>query len=78
MTITELRNLYREQLLIEAVIEPSSEEGAWIVEFRHQRGGLVLLTDANGEECHYSDLDAASKTAMTVGFKQVRVEGRVD
>ncbi|SKA26361.1 thymidylate kinase [Vibrio cincinnatiensis] len=78
MTITELRNLYRKHLLIEAVIEPSSEEGEWIVEFRHQRGGFVLLTDANGEECHYADLDTASKTAMAVGFKQVRVEGRVN
>ncbi len=40
MTITELRNLYRENQLVEAIIEPSSEEGAWIVEFRHQREDL--------------------------------------
>lgn len=76
MTITELRNLYRENQLIEAIIEPSSEEGAWIVEFRHQRGGFVLLTGTNGEECHYIDLDQASKSAMAVGFKQVRVESK--
>lgn len=76
MTITELRNLYREQQLVEAIIEPSAQEGYWIVEFRHARGGFVLLTDSNGEECHYLDLDHASKTAMAVGFKQVRVEAK--
>lgn len=74
MTIAELRNLYRENMLVEAIIEPSSEEGSWIVEFRHQEGGFVLLTNASGEECHYADLDLASKSAMAVGFKQVRVE----
>ncbi len=74
MTITELRNLYRENKLVEAIIEPSSQEGEWIVEFRHQAGGFVLLTNANGEECHYDDLELASKSAMAVGFNQVRVE----
>lgn len=76
MTITELRNLYRENKLIEAIIEPSSQEGCWIVEFRHHRGGFVLLTDAHGDECQYEDLDIASKSAMAVGFKQVRVESK--
>lgn len=74
MTINELRSLYRDNLLVEAIIEPSSEEGCWIVEFRHTQGGFVLLTDAHGEECHYSDIDKASKSAMAVGFNQVRVE----
>jgi len=76
MTITELRNLYRENKLVEAIIEPSAEEGNWIVEFRHTRGGFVLLTDIHGEECHYGDLDLASKSAMAVGFKQVRIESK--
>ncbi|CAH0542950.1 hypothetical protein [Vibrio marisflavi] len=76
MTITELRNLYRENQLVEAIIEPSSEEGNWIVEFRHTRGGFVLLTDIHGEEYHYKDLDVASKSAMAVGFKQVRIESK--
>ncbi|MYM61075.1 hypothetical protein [Vibrio tetraodonis] len=74
MTINELRSLYRENQLVEAIIEPSAEEGTWIVEFRHTRGGFVLLTDVHGEECHYPDLDMASKSAMAVGFSQVRVE----
>ncbi len=74
MTITELRNLYRNNQLVEAIIEPSAREGTWIVEFRHTRGGLVLLTDPHGEQCHYSDLDLASKSAMAVGFDQVRIE----
>jgi hypothetical protein len=76
MTINELRMLYRENQLVEAIIEPSAQEGNWIVEFRHTRGGLVLLTDSHGEECHYGDLDLASKSAMAVGFKQVRVEAK--
>ncbi|NLS13462.1 hypothetical protein HGP28_11220 [Vibrio sp. SM6] len=76
MTLNELRNLFRENLLVEAVIEPSTQGGAWIVEFRHTRGGFVLLTDCHGEECHYDDLDMASKSAMAVGFQQVRIETR--
>ncbi|WP_428775230.1 hypothetical protein [Vibrio sp.] len=76
MTINELRSLYRENKLVEAIIEPSSQEGQWIVEFRHTKGGLVLLTDAHGEECHYMDLDLASKSAMAVGFQQVRIESK--
>ncbi|WP_076589780.1 hypothetical protein [Vibrio ostreicida] len=76
MTLNELRNLYRENQLVEAIIEPSSQEGSWIVEFRHTRGGLVLLTDAHGQECHYIDIDLASKSAMAVGFSQVRVEAK--
>ncbi|MDP4491925.1 thymidylate kinase [Vibrio sp. AH4] len=45
-----------------------------MVEFRHQMGGFVLLTDEKGEECRYVDLDSASQSAMAVGFRQVRVE----
>ncbi|EGU33391.1 hypothetical protein VIS19158_14709 [Vibrio scophthalmi LMG 19158] len=33
-----------------------------------------FLTDVHGEECHYGDLNLASKSAMAVGFNQVRVE----
>lgn len=47
-----------------------------VVEFRHARGGFVFLTDSHGEECLYEDLDAASKSAMAVGFQQVRIEDR--
>lgn len=74
MTINELRNLYRENQLVEAIIEPSAEEGFWVVEFRHAHGEFLLLTDVHGEECHYRDLNLASKSAMAVGFNQVRVE----
>ncbi|MBW3697503.1 MULTISPECIES: hypothetical protein [Vibrio] len=76
MTLPELRNLYREKMLVEAIIEPSTQEGSWVVEFRHRRGGFVLLTDVHGEECHYLDLDLASKSAMAVGFQQVRIENK--
>ncbi|MGF1910119.1 hypothetical protein L4C38_11795 [Vibrio kasasachensis] len=75
MTINELRALYRDNQLVEAIIEPSAEEGQWVVEFRYAQGGFVLLTDVHGEECHYGDLDIASRSAMAVGFSQVRVEG---
>ena len=74
MTINELRNMYRENQLVEAIIEPSAEEGVWVVEFRHAQGGFLLLTDVHGEECHYGDLTMASKSAMAVGFNQVRIE----
>ncbi len=40
MTIPELRELYQTQQLVEAIIEPSFQEGEWIVEFRHQMGDL--------------------------------------
>ncbi|MBF9001328.1 MULTISPECIES: hypothetical protein [Vibrio] len=76
MTITELQDLYRNNQLVEAIIEPSTQEGAWIVEFRHQRGGFVLLTDEIGIEQHHDNLDLASESAMAVGFSQVRVEAR--
>ncbi|BDR12302.1 hypothetical protein [Vibrio sp. STUT-A11] len=76
MTINELRHLFRENQLVEAIIEPSIQEGGWVVEFRHTRGGFVFLTDNHGEECLYEDLDAASKSAMAVGFQQVRIEDR--
>ena len=74
MTINELRALYRDNQLVEAIIEQSAEEGLWVVEFRHAEGGFLLLTDVHGEECHYGNLDIASKSAMAVGFNQVRIE----
>jgi hypothetical protein len=76
MTLTELKTLYRENQLVEAIIEPSQQDGSWVVEFRHAHGGLVLLTDSDGEGCLYLDLDVASQSAMAVGFNQVRVEER--
>ncbi len=76
MTLTELKGLYRENQLVEAIIEPSAQEGTWIVEFRHSHGGLVLLTDSEGEGRKYYDLDVASESAMAVGFNQVRIEDR--
>lgn len=74
MTITELKSLYRENQLVEAIIEPSIQDEGWVVEFRHASGGFVLLTDSRGDECQYMDLDVASKSAMEVGFNQVRIE----
>ncbi len=73
MTVTELQRLFQDRQLVEAIIESSAEEDTWIVEFRHNRGGLVLLTDANGKECHYHDIDDASQSALDVGFRQVRI-----
>jgi len=40
MTINELRHLFRENQLVEAIIEPAIQEGGWVVEFRHARGGF--------------------------------------
>lgn len=75
MTINELRVLYRSKRLVEAIVEPADEEdGAWVVEFRDCEGVILALTDPQGEQCYYTDLDSASRSAMAVGFSQVRVE----
>lgn len=74
MTLEELRTLYRSNLLVEAVAEPCNDQGMWSVEFRHLQGGFVLLTDEQGEECHYLNLELASQSALAVGFKQLRIE----
>lgn len=76
MTMTELQTLYRDHQLLEAIVEPHSLEGGWIVEFRHQCGELVLLTDDMGEERHYPNAERASQSAMKVGFTQVRIESQ--
>ena len=73
MTKTELRALYHQDMLVEAVVEHSLASDDWIVEFRHQRGGLVPLTDVNGVERTFDDADAATDYAMEVGFSHVRV-----
>ncbi|MCQ8156408.1 hypothetical protein NP570_24325 [Vibrio parahaemolyticus] len=44
MTITELRHLFRDNQLVEAIIEPAIQEGGWVVEYRTGRGGFVCLT----------------------------------
>ena len=72
-TLSELKLMYQEDQLVEAVIEPVVVEESWIVEFRHVRGGLVLLTDMKGGEMTYRDLESASKSALAVGFNQVRI-----
>lgn len=72
-TLSELKLMYQEEQLVEAVIEPILVEDSWIVEFRHVRGGLVLLTDFKGGEMKYRDLESASKSALAVGFNQVRI-----
>ncbi|AMG30911.1 thymidylate kinase [Grimontia hollisae] len=73
MTKSELRTLYRQRLLVEAVVEPSLSSDGWIVEFRHTRGGLVPLTDGNGIEQCFGDVDMATENALDIGFHQVRI-----
>lgn len=73
MTKSELRTLYSQHMLVEAVVEPSLSCDGWIVEFRHARGGLVPLTDGNGIEQCFGDVDMATENALDVGFHQVRI-----
>lgn len=73
MTKSDLRTLYNRDMLVEAVVEHSLLTEGWIVEFRHSRGGLVPLTDSNGTERCFGNLDAASENALDVGFNQVRI-----
>ncbi len=72
-TLSELKLMYQQEQLLEAVIEPVVVDESWIVEFRHIHGGLVLLTDMKGGEIKYKDLESASKSALAVGFNQVRI-----
>lgn len=76
MTSEELRYLYQNRQLVEAVIETSEDHGAWIVEFRNQKGELVLLTDETGREQHYADPEQASLSALDIGFSQVRIANK--
>lgn len=76
MTKSELRQLYINNELVEAIIEPAAQDGYWIVEFRHEKGGFVPLTNEDGEDRRYTDLDEASESALEVGFYQVRVESK--
>ncbi len=73
MIKTELRSLYGRDMLVEAVIEHSLLTDGWIVEFRHSRGGLVPLTDINGVERSFGDIDSATENALDIGFNQVRI-----
>lgn len=73
MTKSELRALYSQHMLVEAVVEPSLSCDGWIVEFRHARGGLVPLTDGDGIEQCFGDVDMATENALDIGFHQVRI-----
>lgn len=73
MTKSELRTLFGRDMLVEAVVEHSLLNDGWIVEFRHSRGGLVPLTDIDGVERSFGNLDAATENAQDIGFHQVRI-----
>ncbi|WP_074214099.1 thymidylate kinase [Salinivibrio sp. ES.052] len=73
MTAEQLRALYRQQLLIEAVVEPSLASEGWVVECRHTSGGLMVLTNADGIEQCFTDIDQATSNALKIGFQQVRI-----
>ncbi|KKA45120.1 MULTISPECIES: hypothetical protein [Salinivibrio] len=73
MTAEQLRALYRQQLLIEAVVEPSLDSEGWVVECRHTGGGLMALTNAEGIEQCFTDIDQATLNALEIGFQQVRI-----
>ncbi len=73
MTLNELQGLYTQQKLLEALVEPSVDLEFWVVAFRHRDGGFVSLTDSQGSEQRYGDVDIASEQALRVGFHQVRI-----
>jgi hypothetical protein len=73
MTAEQLRALYRQQLLIEALVEPSLDNEGWVVECRHAAGGLMALTNADGVEQCFLDIDQATLNALEIGFQQVRI-----
>ncbi|UJF19554.1 thymidylate kinase [Vibrio sp. SS-MA-C1-2] len=73
MTLSELKGLYGDNLLTEAVIEPAVQHEGWIVEFRLNQGNLVPLTDSSGSEQYCDSIDTATDLANQVGFKQARI-----
>ncbi len=77
MTKDQLQQLYSQELLVEAVVEPSIQHEGWIVEFRHARGGLVPMTDRLGVEICFESADMATVNALDVGFRQVRIVDEV-
>ncbi|GAM65917.1 thymidylate kinase [Vibrio ishigakensis] len=60
--------MYRDQRLVEAIIEPADQEGSYVVEFRDSQGGILALTDLHGEQCHYHDLDSALRVQWQWAF----------
>ena len=73
MTKAELRTLFNQDKLTEAVVEPSLDKRGWIVEFRHFEGTMLPLTDNDGVECCFLNSDSASDHAVEIGFQQVRI-----
>ncbi|CAH0532427.1 hypothetical protein VST7929_00256 [Vibrio stylophorae] len=74
MTRDQLRQMYQNQVLVEAQVEPSLHgQSGWIVACRDARGQLHRLTDYAGGECCYGSLDDAMESAQQIGFAQVRI-----
>jgi hypothetical protein len=74
MTYDEIRTLYQQHQLIEAIAEPTLPDGTWSLAFRDIHGGFIPLSDPYGEAYHYQSLDLVFRSARRVGFEQVRVE----
>ena len=62
--------------LVEAVIEPSSNDNGWRVLFVNRDGEQSPLTDQTGTEKSYHTLDNATEVTREVGFISARVEER--
>ncbi|WP_408642327.1 MULTISPECIES: thymidylate kinase [Salinivibrio] len=73
MTAEQLRALYHQKLLVEVMVEPSLDSEGWVVECRHTGGGIMALTDAEGIEQCFADIDQATLNALQIGFDQVRI-----
>lgn len=76
MTVEELTRLFQRGALLEAVVEPYSYRGLWLLAFTTEQGELIVTTDESGEERHFSTADDACRQAMRIGFSQARVEQR--
>ncbi len=74
MILSEIKSLYHRHELTEAIVEPSLAGNGWIVEFKSTDGDIIPLTDLNGHEKLYRNLDLATAMAQQVGFPYVRVE----
>lgn len=76
MIVTHLQQLFADNALREAVVEPSSDGNGWLVEFADQSGDRLVLTDSSGDAVLFMSLDEATDAAHDVGFARIRVEER--
>jgi hypothetical protein len=76
MELNEVRLEYEAGRLKEAIIEPSGAGNGWVLMFKEENDEIVRLTTHGGTDRLFKSLDAATKMAADIGFKEAHVEER--